>query len=142
MASGTSTRLRPEPRMGSRISPGFATSNTHCAERTAAAEIMWAARSFGTIAERLPGRLSYQPWTAGLIKKRAAQVGRDGPVAESRPAGAVRLLTSPPPPKIIETPSGVVIVSERDVTYRQSSTDGRLLPKDASPSPSGYSSGR
>ena len=77
------------------------------------------------------------------MKKRAAEVGRDDPVAESRPAaGALRLLTSPPPRKIIETPSEVVIVSERDVTHRQISIDERPLPKDASPSPSGYSTGR
>lgn len=142
MASRTSTRLHPEPRAGSRICPGFGTCNTHCAERTAAAEIMWAARSFGTLPRGFRGGLSYHPWTAGLMKKRAAEVGRDDPVAESRPAGAVRLLTSRPPRKIIEAPSEVVIVSERDVTYRQISTDGRPLPKDASPSPNGYSTGR
>jgi hypothetical protein len=59
---------------------------------------------FLDIAERLPGGLSYQPWTAGLMKKRAAEVGRNDPVVESRPAGALRLLTSPPARKIIKTP--------------------------------------
>jgi hypothetical protein len=58
---------------------------------------------FRDMAERLPDGLSYQPRTAGLMKKRAAEVGRDDPVAESRPAGALRLLTSPPPRKIIES---------------------------------------
>ena len=72
---------------------------------------MWAARSFGTFAARLPGGLPYQPWTAELVEKRAAEVGRDDPVAECRPAGAVRLLTFPPPRRIIESPSEVVILS-------------------------------
>jgi hypothetical protein len=76
------------------------------------------------------------------MKKRAAEVGRGDPVAESRPAGALRLLTPPPQVKSSRAPSEVVIVSERDVTHRQISTDGRPLPKDASPSPSGYSTGR
>jgi hypothetical protein len=64
---------------------------------------MWAARSLGTSAARLPGELLYQPWTAELVKKRAAEVGRDDPVADCTPACAVRLLTFPPRPKIIET---------------------------------------
>ena len=68
-------------------------------------------------------------------------MGRGDPVAESRPAGALRLLTPPPQVKSSRAPSEVVIVSERDVTHRQIS-DGRPLPKDASPSPSGYSTGR
>lgn len=97
---------------------------------------------FRDIAKRLPGGLSYQPRTAGLMKKRAAEVGRDDPVAESRPAGALRLLTSPPHVKSSRAPAEVVIVSEPDVTHRQISTDGRPLPKGASPSPSGYSTGR
>jgi hypothetical protein len=140
MAGRTSTRLHPEPRGGSRIwiwhlEHSLSGEDGGCGDYVGGPE-------FRDIAERLRVGLSYQPWTAGLMKKRKAEVGRDDPAAESRPAGAVRLLTSPPPRRIIETPSAVVIVSERDVTYRQISTDGRPLPKDASPSPSGYSTGR
>lgn len=103
MASGTSTRLHPEPRGGSRIPPGFGTSNTHLCGQDGGCGDYVDGPEFRDIAERLPGGLSYQPRTAGLMKKRAAQVGRDDPVAESRPAGALRLLTSPPPRKIIES---------------------------------------
>jgi hypothetical protein len=60
---------------------------------------------FPYIAVRLPGGLPYQLWTAGLVQKRTAEVGRDDPVAEARPAGAVHGLTFPPRRKIIETPS-------------------------------------
>jgi len=72
MASGTSTRLHPEPRGGSRIYPGFATSNTHCADSTPDCV---GGPEFRDIAERLPGGLFYQAGTAGLMKKRGSGGG-------------------------------------------------------------------
>jgi hypothetical protein len=39
-------------------------------------------------------------------------------------------------------PDLVVILSERDVTYRQLFLDGRPLPDDPFPTPNGYSTGR
>ena len=100
------------------------------------------AREFGNIGARLPGGLPYQPWAAELVKKRTADLGKDDPVAWCRPAGALRLLTYPPYRKIIQTPGVTVLLSERDVTFRQFFTDGRPLPKDPSPSWNGYSVGK
>jgi hypothetical protein len=97
---------------------------------------------FGNIGARLPGDLPYQPWAADLVKQRSARQGKDDPVALCQPAGALRLLTYPPYRKIIQNPGLVVILSERDVTFRQLFTDGRPLPKDPSPSWNGYSIGR
>jgi len=91
---------------------------------------------------KLSGGLPYQPWAAELVKQRSADLGRDDPVAFCRPAGALRLLTFPPPRKILQLPGLVVILSERDVTFRQVFTDGRPLPKDPEPSFNGYSSGK
>ena len=91
---------------------------------------------------RLPDGLPYQPWAAELVKKRTADLGKDDPVAWCKPAGALRLWTYPPYRKILQMPDVMVILSERDVTYRQIFTDGRLLPKDPSPSWNGYSVGR
>ena len=54
----------------------------------------------------------------------------------------MRILSFPPPRKILQLPGLVVILSERDVTYRQIFTDGRPLPKDPNPSWNGYSIGR
>jgi hypothetical protein len=51
------------------------------------------------------------------------------------------LLTYPPYRKIVQMPGLMVIMSERDVTFRQIFTDGRPLPKDPQPSFTGYSSG-
>jgi hypothetical protein len=100
------------------------------------------APEFADFGARLAGGLPYQPWAADLVKKRAADLGRDDPVAFCRPGGALRILTFPPPRKILQLPGLVVILSERDVTYRQIFTDGRTLPNDPAPSWNGYSVGK
>ena len=97
---------------------------------------------FGNIAARLPADLPYQPWAAELVKKRMATQGVEDPVALCQPAGALRLFTYPPFRKIVQNPALIVILSERDVTFRQIFTDGRPLPKDPSPSFNGYSIGK
>jgi hypothetical protein len=99
------------------------------------------AREFANMGARIPGGLPYQPWAAELVKKRTADLGKDDPVASCKPSGALRLLTYPPYRKILQMPHLVVILSERDVTYRQIFVDGRLLPKDPSPTWNGYSTG-
>ncbi|HEY7392444.1 MAG TPA: hypothetical protein VH640_28245 [Bryobacteraceae bacterium] len=97
---------------------------------------------FGNIAARLGVDLPYQPWAADLVKQRALTGGKDDPVALCQPAGALRLLTYPPYRKIVQDPGLIVILSERDVTFRQIFTDGRPLPKDPNPSFNGYSIGK
>jgi hypothetical protein len=99
-------------------------------------------QEFADIGASLPGGLPYQPWAAELVKKRTADFGKDDPVGRCRPAGALRLLTYPLYRKIIQTPAVTVILSERDVTYRQVFTDGRPLPNDPEPSWNGYSIGK
>jgi hypothetical protein len=95
---------------------------------------MASSREFTNIGARLPGGLPYQPWAAELVKKRMAENGKDDPVSHCQPAAALRLLTYPPYRKIVQFPGLVVILSERDVTYRQIFTDGRALPDDPQPS--------
>ncbi len=102
---------------------------------------MSSSREFLNIGARLPGGLPYQPWAADLVKQRMSVNGKDDPVSRCQPAGALRLLTYPPFRKIVQTPGLVVILSERDVTYRQIFTDARELPSDPQPSFTGYSSG-
>lgn len=97
---------------------------------------------FGYIGARLSSPLPYQPWAAELVKQRAAGMGKDDPVALCKPSGALRLLTYPPYRKILQMPGLVVILSERDVTFRQIFTDGRPLPNDPNPSYNGYSIGK
>jgi hypothetical protein len=87
-------------------------------------------------------RIAYQPWAAELVKKRTADLGKDDPVAFCKPGGPLRILTFPPPRKILQLPGEVVILSERDVTFRQLFTDGRPLPEDPNPTWNGYSVGK
>ena len=91
---------------------------------------------------RMPGGLPYQPWAAAAVKERTDQLGKDDPVGLCRPGGALRILTFPPFRKFLQLPDLFVILSERDVTYRQVFMDGRPLPDDPTPTFNGYSIGR
>lgn len=85
--------------------------------------------------------LPYQPWAAELVKKRSASAGKDDPTSHCFPGGIVRLHTYPTFTKIVQTPKLLVILSERETTYRQIFLDGRPLPKDPLPTWKGYSVG-
>jgi len=100
-----------------------------------------AAAEFANMGAKLPGGLPYQPWAAALVKERTAQLGKDDPVGFCKPGGAVRILTYPPYRKFLQMPGLFVILSERDVTYRQVFVDGRPLPVDPAPTFNGYSVG-
>jgi hypothetical protein len=97
---------------------------------------------FQNFGAKVPGGLPYQPWAAELVRQRSEQLGKDDPVGLCRPPGALRLLTFPPPRKFIQLPGLFVILSERDVTYRQIFMDGRPLPVDPEPSWNGFSVGQ
>jgi hypothetical protein len=90
---------------------------------------------------RVKGGLPYQPWAAALVKERAAQSGGTDPTSACLPAGIVRLHTFPSFNKILQTPGLLVILNEREDTYRQIFTDGRALPEDPLPTWKGYSVG-
>ena len=98
------------------------------------------AAEFINFGAKLPGGLPYQPWAATLVKERTEQLGKDDPVGLCRPGGALRILTFPPFRKLLQMPGLFVILSERDVTYRQIFMDGRPLPDDPTPTFNGYSS--
>jgi hypothetical protein len=97
---------------------------------------------FLNMGAKLPGGLPYLPWAAELVTRRSTELGREDPIAFCRPGGAVRMLTYPPPRKILQLPGEIVILSERDVTYRQIFTDGRALPIDPAPTFNGFSVGK
>lgn len=90
----------------------------------------------------LKGGVPYQPWAAALVKERTEQKGKDDPTSNCLPGGIVRLHTYPTFNKIVQTPRLLVILSEREVTYRQIFIDGRPLPTDPLPTWKGYSVGR
>jgi hypothetical protein len=97
---------------------------------------------FLDIGAGLPGGLPYQPWAKELVKQRMAQNGKDDPSSRCIPGGLVKLHTNPFRRKFIQTPGLLVILFERDATYRQIYTDGRPLPAEVDlPSFNGFSTG-
>jgi hypothetical protein len=89
----------------------------------------------------VPGGLPYRPWAEALTKQRTADLRKDDPQARCLPTGIVRMHTDPLYRAIVQTPAMIVILNERNTSYRRIFTDGRPLPDDPTPSWVGYSSG-
>jgi hypothetical protein len=99
-------------------------------------------QEFINIGWSLKDGLPFQPWAVDLKKARSAQNNKDDPQTRCLPRGALRVLTDGLLKKIVQAPGLVVILSERNASYRQIFTDGRPLPGDPNPSWNGYSSGK
>jgi hypothetical protein len=101
---------------------------------------MYVGQEFVNLGWSLKGGLPYQPWARDLVRQRMEQNGKDDPTSHCQPAGVVKTHTTPLLRKIIQIPGLVVILSERDASYRQIFTDGRPLPEDIDlPSANGFS---
>src|SRR5580704_8875941 len=94
---------------------------------------MWIPQEFLDIGWSLKGGLPYQPWAAEIVKRTEGDRSHD-PNSQCLPTGIVRMYTTPLFRKIIQTPGLVVILNEREVTYRQIFTDGRPAPLAPQPS--------
>ena len=95
-------------------------------------------REFINLAASLKDPLPYQPWAADLVKKRRVQQGLD-PNVHCMPRGAPRIWTDDYYKRIFMVPGRVIILTERNMQYRQIFTDGRPLPKDPNPTWNGNS---
>jgi hypothetical protein len=96
-------------------------------------------RKFINIAATLKdGPPPYQPWAAELVKKRTADQGSD-PNVHCMPRGSLRILTDDYYKRFIQVPDRLVILTERNMQYRQIFTDGRPFPEDPNPTWNGYS---
>jgi hypothetical protein len=116
--------------MASRICPECGAGKLGClAARTA-------------LAAGLKGGPAYQPWAAELVKKRAVDNDKDDPNVRCMPRGAPRIWTDDYYKRIIQIPDRVVILTERNMQYRQIFTDGRPLLSDPNPTWNGYSSAK
>ena len=98
-------------------------------------------REFINIAATLKEPLPYQPGVAELVKRRTAAQNED-PNAHCMPRGAPRIWTDDYYKRIFSIPDRVVILTERNMQYRQIFTDGRPLPVDPNPTWNGYSTAR
>jgi len=99
-------------------------------------------QEFVNIGWSLKGGLPYQPWAAALAKQRTEDNRKNDPNSFCLPTGIVRMHTTPLLRKIVQVPGLMVILNERNASYRQIFTDGRALPIDPQPSWVGYSTGK
>jgi hypothetical protein len=90
----------------------------------------------------LKGGLPYQPWAKDLMKSRMAASGQDDHESKCLPSGVPRMHDHPTYRKFVQFPELLVILSERNLGFRQIFIDGRPLPGDPQPAWNGYSSGR
>ena len=95
-------------------------------------------REFINIAATLKGGLPYRAGVAELVKRRTAAQDED-PNAHCMPRGAPRIWTDDYYKRIFHVSDRVIILTERNMQYRQIFTDGRPLPKDQNPTWNGYS---
>ena len=118
---------------------GWATIGPPCGARCTDLQIGW---EFLNIARTLKGGLPYQPWAAELVKKRKADNAKDDPNVRCMPRGALRIWTDDYYKRIFHTPDRMLILTERNMQYRQILTDGRPLPVDPNPTWNGYSTAK
>jgi len=98
-------------------------------------------REFMNIAATLPGGPPYRPGVAELVKRRTAAQDQD-PNVHCMPRDAPRIWTDDYYKRIFEVPGRVIILTERNMQYRQIFTDGRPLPDDPNPTWNGYSTAK
>ena len=108
---------------------------SHCSDLQISPEFM-------NIASTLKGSLPYQGWAAELVKKRRADNMKDDPNVRCMPRGALRIWTDDYYKRIIQNPDRLIVLTERNMQYRQIFTDGRPLPVDPNPTWNGYSTGK
>jgi hypothetical protein len=102
---------------------------------------MLTSQEFWDMGWSLKGGLPYQPWAAALIKQRQAAFGQGDPTSHCLPGGVLKMHGDPLMRKIVQVPGMVIILNERNASYRQIFTDGRPLPQDPQPAWNGYSTG-
>jgi hypothetical protein len=94
------------------------------------------------LADFKPEAAPIQPAAAALFLQRAKAFSNESPLSHCLPEGMPLVEMAPAPYKIIQTPGLMVMLYERDTTFRQVYTDGRKLPDDPQPTWLGYSAGR
>lgn len=97
-------------------------------------------REFINLAATLKDPVPCQPWAAEAVKKRRVEQGLD-PNVHCMPRGAPRIWTDDYYKRIFEVPGRVIVLTERNIQYRQIFTDGRPFPADPNPTWNGYSVG-
>ncbi len=89
-----------------------------------------------------PEEAPVRPDAAGEFLQRSKNFSNESPLSHCLPEGMPLVEMAPAPYKIVQTPGLILMLYERDTTYRQVYTDGRKLPEDPQPSWLGYSVGK
>jgi len=97
-------------------------------------------REFINMASSLKTPVPMQPWAAELLKKRRVEQGLD-PNVHCMPRDAPRIWSDDYYKRIFMVPGRMIILTERNIQYRQIFLDGRPFPKDPNPTWNGYSVG-
>jgi len=98
-------------------------------------------REFMNIASNLKGGPPYKPGVADFVRARTRNQVQD-PNVHCMPRGAPRIWTDDYYKRVIQTPERFVILTERNMQYRQIFLDGRPLPVDPNPVWNGYSTAK
>ena len=98
-------------------------------------------REFSNIAASLKVPLPYKPGVADLVKKRTSDQGSD-PNVHCMPRGAPRIWTDDYYKRVFMVPGRMLILTERNMQYRQIFMDGRSLPEDPNPTWNGNSTAK
>jgi len=89
-----------------------------------------------------PDETPLQPGAAAAFRQRSQNFTKNSPISHCLPTGIPLVEYAPSPYKIVQTPGMMVMIYERDTTFRQVYTDGRKLPVDPQPAWMGYSAGK
>jgi hypothetical protein len=116
---------------------GWVNIGTPCGAQCTDTQI---SREFINIASTLKAPVPYRQWAADLVKKRSIEQGLD-PNVHCMPRDAPRIWTDDYYKRVFQLPDRVLILTERNMQYRQIFTDGRAVPKDTNPTWNGYSTG-
>jgi hypothetical protein len=95
-------------------------------------------REFLNIAANFKSDVPYQPWAAELVRTRMADQGSD-PNVHCMPRDAPRIWTDDYYKRLFQVRDRLIILTERNMQYRQIFLDGRPLPQDPTPTWNGYS---
>jgi hypothetical protein len=98
-------------------------------------------REFINLAATLKGGVPYKPGVADMVKQRTRQQGAD-PNVHCMPRGNLRIITDDYYKRFFQESDRLLILTERNMQYRQIFTDGRDVPKDPNPTWNGYSVGK
>jgi hypothetical protein len=96
---------------------------------------------FWDLHDVVPGGLPYQPWAKELRDKRWIDFGKENPDVGCFPLGILQDLTHQFPRRVLQSPTYLAILMERNFSFRQIFLDGRPLPEDPNPAWNGYSTG-